>query len=265
MSYLFIQCYYAGYIHSYQKESNKLKSVKSCLNGYTKWWSPTGTKLGCLRFITQIHDLQLVVPIVKFVDDSTASEVINQSTKALIKKSIMPLQSIMQKVANDVSSWAKSNNMQANPTKTKELFVCFCKWPKLPPQIMMDGEGIQNTDNIKLLGIHFMTDLKWQKEIDEIYSKAARSIYAVIIHTKAGLSKQDILEVYCVKIRPRMEFPCQVWDPGLTKEQSDSLETIQKGVLKIVYKDTNYEEALNSAHLPKLSECREKSCSEQRR
>ncbi len=29
------------------------------------------------------------------------------------------------KVADDVSSWTNSNNMQANLTKTKEFFVCF--------------------------------------------------------------------------------------------------------------------------------------------
>ncbi len=75
---------------------------------------PQGTKLGCLLFIAQIND-------------STASEVLNQPTKAQIKKGIMPPQSIMQKVADDVSSWTKSNNMQANSTKTKEFFVCFCK------------------------------------------------------------------------------------------------------------------------------------------
>ncbi len=57
-----------------------------------------------------------------------------------------------------------------------------------------------------------------------------------------------------------MEYACQVWHPGLTKEQWDSLESIQKRVLKIVYKDTNYEEALNLANLPKLSECRENMC-----
>ncbi len=104
--------------------------------------SHKGTKLGCLLFITQIHDLQSVVPIVKFVGDSTASEVIIQPTKAQIKKCIMPPQSIMEKVANDVSSWTKSNNMQGNLTKTKEFFVCFCKWPKLLPQIIMDEVGI---------------------------------------------------------------------------------------------------------------------------
>ncbi len=113
-------------------------------------------------------------------------------------------------------------------------------------------------DHIKLLGIHFMTDLKWQKEVDEIYTKA--KIYAVIMLTKAGLSKQDILDVYCAKIRPIMEYACQGSHPGLTKEQSDSLETIQKRVLKIVYKDTNYKEVLNLANFPKLSERKENMC-----
>ncbi len=126
--------------------------------------------------------------------------------------------------------------------------------------MLMDGVGMQNTDHIKLLGNHVTTDLKWQKEVDEIYTKAARKIYAVIMLTKTGLSQQDILEVYWAKIRPIMEYACQVWLPGLTTEQSDSLESIQKRVLKILNKDTNYEESLNLVNLPKLSERRENMC-----
>ncbi len=57
-----------------------------------------------------------------------------------------------------------------------------------------------------------------------------------------------------------MEFACHVWHPGLTKEQSDSLESITERVFIVVYKDTNYKEALTLANLPKLSEYRENMC-----
>ena len=66
-----------------------------------------------------------------------------------------------------------------------------------------------------------------------MYAKAARKVYAIIMLTKAGLSQQDRIEVYCARIRPVFEYACQVWYSGLTKEQSDSLESIQKRVLKL--------------------------------
>ncbi len=117
------------WIHSFLSERKQRIKVGQIISEWVTLNDgvPQGTKLGCLHFITQINDLQLVVHIVKFEDDSTASEVINQLTKAQIKICIIPPQSIMQKVADDVSSWTKSYNMRANPTKAKEFFVCFCK------------------------------------------------------------------------------------------------------------------------------------------
>jgi hypothetical protein len=96
--------------------------------------------------------------------------------------------------------------------------------------------------------------------VDEVYAKASRKIYAIIMLTKAGVSQKDRLEVYCARIRPLMEYACQVWHPGLTKDQSDTLESIQKRVLKIVYKDASYEEAIILAKLAKLSVRRESLC-----
>ncbi len=72
-------------------------------------------------------------------------------------------------------------------------------------------EWICKTDHTELMGIHFTTDFKWQKEVDEIYAKATAKFYAVIMLTKAGLSKQDTLEVYCARICHIMEYACQVW------------------------------------------------------
>ncbi len=64
---VFIQCYYAGYIQICPKEC--LCEWVS-LNGMVQ--KGTKTKFDCLLFITQINDLQSVVPTVKLVDDSTA-------------------------------------------------------------------------------------------------------------------------------------------------------------------------------------------------
>ncbi len=89
---------------NYRKQRIKVGQVTSkwiTLNGGV----PQGTKLGSLLFITQINDLEVDIPIVKYVDISTASEIIMQPTKTELKKGMLHLVSNMQVVADDVSKW----------------------------------------------------------------------------------------------------------------------------------------------------------------
>ncbi len=83
---------------------------------------PQETKHGSLLFITQINEVD--IPIVKYVDDSTVSEILKQPTKAELKKGMLPPVSNMQAVAENVLKWTKENNMQVNPSTTKELMIC---------------------------------------------------------------------------------------------------------------------------------------------
>ncbi len=51
------------------------------------------------------------------------------------------------------------------------------------------------------------------------------------------------------KTKMYLEYACEVWHSGLTKEQSDTLERLQKRELGIVYPDFNYQEALSAANV----------------
>ncbi len=105
------------WVHAFladRKQRIKVSQVTSkwvTLNGGV----PHGTKLESLLFITQINDLEVDIPIVKYVDDSAASEILKQPTKAELKKGMLPPVSNMQAVADDVSKSTKENNMEVNP------------------------------------------------------------------------------------------------------------------------------------------------------
>ena len=140
------------------------------------------------------------------------------------------------------------------------MLLCFSKSTILPPEIVINGEQIGRVDFSKLLGIIASDDLKWQRHVDMIYSKASRKIYGLIMLAKAGVSQSDLLEVYTGRIRPLVEYACQLWHPGLTKEQSSCLESIQKRALRIIYKDTEYAQALELSKLPTLHDRRIEMC-----
>ena len=62
---------------------------------------------------------------------------------------------------------------------------------------------------------------------------------------------KDIVQVYCTKIHPVLEYTSPAWHAGLTGEQSDTLE-------QMTY--DSYDEALSSADIPRLSKRRKTQC-----
>ena len=58
-------------------------------------------------------------------------------------------------------------------------------------------------------------------------------------------------------IQPVLEYACSVWHSGLTTGQSDTLESLQKRALKIIFCDIDYQMSLILAGLDTLYSRRE--------
>ena len=59
------------------------------------------------------------------------------------------------------------------------------------------------------------------------------------------MCKSDLCKYYTTCIRSVLEYACQVFHGGLTKEQSDLLESVQKRALRIIDPDLIYNDAIN--------------------
>jgi len=57
-------------------------------------------------------------------------------------------------------------------------------------------------------------------------------------------------------IHPVAEYACPVWHSGLTVDQSDRIESIQRRAMKIIFNDCVSIDALQLANLPLLPERR---------
>ena len=75
---------------------------------------------------------------------------------------------------------------------------------------------------------------------------------------RSGVSIKDIIIVYCSLIRSVLEYACPVWHCGLTSRESSDIEGVQRRVLRIVWPDLRYSEALNRAGLERSDKRREK-------
>ena len=70
----------------------------------------------------------------------------------------------------------------------------------------------------------------------------------------------ELVNVYTALVRPVLENCCQAWHTSLTQEQCHNIERVQKRVMKIIYPELTYCDALKTAGLDTLSDRREKMC-----
>ena len=186
----------------------------------------------------------------KFVDDTTALEIIPRNSTSL-----------MNIVAENVNEFAEKNRMKLNPRKCKEMVIDPLEYNTtvLRP-ITIWNTTIEKVKKYKLLGVILTVDLKWKEHIAYIYGKACKRLYSLRVLRKAGVEVKNMLRVYLAIIRPILEYAVPVWQT-IPEYLSQKFESVQKKALKIIKPgEESYEELLRVFNVEKLESRREKLC-----
>ena len=212
---------------------------------------PQGTKLGVILFSVMTNELLVDWNLrTKFVDDTTALEIIPRNSTSL-----------MNIVAENVNEFAEKNRMKLNPRKCKEMVIDPLEYNTtvLRP-ITIGNTTIEKVKKYKLLGVILTADLKWKEHIAYIYGKACKRLYSLRVLRKAGVEEKNMLKVYLAIIRPILEYAVPVWQ-AIPEYLSQKIESVQKRALKIIKPgEESYEELLRVFNVEKLQPRREKLC-----
>mgnify|MGYP003525724264 FL=1 len=168
----------------------------------------------------------------------------------------------LQQAVNDTYAWSLEHGMVLNATKSKEMCVVFTKAidKQFITPININNEIVARVASFKLLDVIIRYDLSWQEHVDYIITKASKRFYVLCQLKRSGVCNLDIIAVYCSLIRSVVEYASPVWHSGLTKNQSDLIEGVQKRCLRIIYPDLSYSVAIQLAGLELLSVRREAAC-----
>ena len=211
---------------------------------------PQGTKLGPLLFAVLINPLlNDWHGRIKFVDDATAVEIVPRCSPSL-----MPI------LVSEMSQFASNRGMKLNGKKCKEMLISFLQY-RLPydSPIYIDGKQVESVSSFKLLGVMLNDDLSWADHVDYVVKKANSRLYALRLLKKAGLNVKDLVSIYTSFIRTRIEYASPAW-AALTTNQSDTIESIQKRALRIIFPELSYHDALDLSRLEMLSTRRHCTC-----
>ena len=211
---------------------------------------PQGTKLGPVLFSVMVNDLVSTWPKrAKYVDDLTILEIIPRNSP-----------SYLNCIVDDIQCFSHRNNMRLNPAKCKAMTIDFLDYNSCTWHPICTGRVvIELVKSFKLLGVYISEDLTWGVHCDYIIKKVNRHLYALRTLKICGVPTSDLITVYCSLIRSVIEYASTVF-MNLPKYLCDTLEGIQKRVLRIILPNVHYDEALILIGLPSLADRRAAAC-----
>ncbi|MFZ2538543.1 MAG: reverse transcriptase family protein [Oscillospiraceae bacterium] len=179
---------------------------------------PQGSILGPLLFLIFINDLvnDIECDMNLFADDTMLLEAYKDSILAQLK---------LNRDLIKIENWAKNWLVNFNPEKTE--FINFSlKKHKSVLKLNFKGQIIKQVTEHKHLGILFSNDLKWQKHINYITSKASQKL-GLMYRSSTYLNRHQLISVYQSMIRPALEYGSVLYD-NCTIADIEKLENIQR-------------------------------------
>ena len=215
----------------------------------------------------------------KFFDDLSILEIINLLTIGLssfnIKSQVasdiqdnnmyIPPENLKsQQFLKEIDAWTQNQKMKINSKKSKTMIFNFSRNHQFSTRLELSGEILEIVNDTKLLGTVISSDLRWEKNTQNIVKKANRRMEILRKISNFGASYSDLKTIYIAYIRSILEQSCTVWNSGLTEENAKDIERVQKSALKLILaeKYQNYENALNILELETLASRRKTLCLE---
>ena len=223
----------------------------------TSTWLPTtcgvpqGTCIGPVIFLALINSLlQNSSSKAKFVDDVTVYTV--AKTTDLHRN---PLQQLITTINNQ----CQILKLIPNPNKCEMVNISFSRQAVTFPDVQLDANIIPCVDTVKVVGLTINSNLTWQDHVDHIVTQASKRLFMLFRARSFGATQEQLVQLYCQRIRPVLEYACPVWHPALTAAQRTALERVQKRVCRIILGGyyNSYSATLTTFGLPSLEKRRD--------
>jgi len=143
---------------------------------FSDWTTQTGgmtqgASFGPYVFLILIGDLNTIMATLKFVDNVTLTELIDETN--ISRKQV---------AADQITDWSHRNFMNFNTKKTEEmLFSRITENP--PPQVTFNIGAVDRVTPFKLLSITISDNLSWENHANAVCAKAGGPVWQSDITT----------------------------------------------------------------------------------
>ena len=128
--------------------------------------------------------------------------------------------------------------MIINKKKCETMLFNFTKNYQFSSRLKIDNEIVETVQEMKLLGTILTNDLRWNANTENIVKKANSRMELMRRISNFGASWDDLKNIYILYIRSLLEQSCTVWHSGLSQENIQDLERVQKSAMKLILKES---------------------------
>ena len=134
----------------------------------------------------------------------------------------------------NLENWEMTWQMKFNPEKCYVIHVTKKKIP-LKFDYLLHTHILQPVDNSKYLDVTISNDLDWGPHINDITTKANKTLGFLRRNMKNCTRKVKTL-TYTSLVRPVVEYSSLVWNPSKNQQISE-VEQIQRKAARYVFND----------------------------
>uniref|UniRef100_A0A146MAH9 Putative RNA-directed DNA polymerase from transposon BS n=1 Tax=Lygus hesperus TaxID=30085 RepID=A0A146MAH9_LYGHE len=212
---------------------------------------PQGSHLGPLLFLIYIDDIGASfgggVGHLLFADDLKIYSVVRSVEDC----------TVLQDSLDALDGWCIRNDLRLNVEKCS--VISFTRSASFVGRnYTIEGVSLRRKSVVRDLGVLLDAGMTFSSHLDEICSRAMRSLGYLKRNTRDFTDPAVVKLLYTSLVRPCLEFSSQVWSPIYTNAR-ESLERVQRRALRYIsfkngqrWEDFSYQEALRENKLCSL-------------
>ena len=164
---------------------------------------PQGSVLGPLLFLIYINDLPLVSNVfdmLMYADDTTLYCNINQNIK----------EEFINAELTKLLEWLGANKLSLNVAKTKYMVFHASKRNVIYPNLKVNNNNIESVTEFNFLGVILHSHVTWNKHINHISMKIARSI-GILYRLRNVYPESVLVTIYNTLVLPHFHYCLLLW------------------------------------------------------
>ena len=239
-----------GKVLSWVEEWLSGRQQRVVLNGKFSGWAdvgsgvPQGSVLGPTLFVIFINDIDCAVDVtgsvlLKFADDTKWAMVVDTEEQS----------QAFQEGIHRLEEWSREWQMLFNSGKCHVLHLGSRNRHQ---EYTMAGQILEPVESEKDVGILIDKSLKPSQQCLRAATRA-NQVLGQLARAVGYRDKDTFLKLYCVYVRPHLEYAIQSWSPWQIQDK-EVLEKVQKRAIRMVsnMKGKTYEERLLEANMTTL-------------
>lgn len=108
-----------------------------------------------------------------------------------------------------LTAWCSENNINLNPSKTKELVIDFTEEQYTPRPLYINGDCVERVPAFRFLGTHIAEGLSWTSDTSAVVKRAQHRLHFLRILRKTNLQVKLLASFY----RCSVESVCRQHHP----------------------------------------------------